>query len=566
MKKCPHCGEAHRDEMLFCPKTGKAISVSRIAPGALIDDKYEVVRRVASGGMGAVYEAVHKRIGRHVAIKLILPELAASEEVSQRFEIEARAASAIGHENIVEIFDLGTTSDGLPFLVMEFLKGRDLGSLIEEQGALPVSLAQHVISQVLDALAAAHAQKIIHRDLKPENVFLVSRGDDPYFVKLLDFGISKMCGGEEAKLHLTSTGLILGTPFYMSPEQARGEKDIDHRSDLFSAGTMLYQALTGRRPFTADNLNKLLYQIIGGRIVPPLQANPELPKEMERVLLKALAVDTDDRFGSAKEFKEALLGQRLISTAEIAFPPQKRAKSTDAIAYSPTIGGNTPGPMSADTATPMAWADGGKATTAPGKKRWLLGAGAGAVTLLVAVGAFLLFYGWNEPEKKEKQRSAALQPDQPGAAHRAGSAGRAASAGGARNGRASPARKTPQTTETVEIKLNLEPPDAQVFLNGKRVDSLPLQLPRSPEKHELMVKKKGYRSKTLPVIAEKDHVLVIALPKAEEASTASRPRSGRPAGQRKPGRTRRPSRPRTETRTRPRDGAKERDIKAFTDF
>lgn len=547
MKVCPHCGEAHKDDVMFCPKTGKAISVSRISQGTLIDGKYKVVRRVASGGMGAVYEAVHKRIGRRVAIKLILPELASSKEMTQRFEREARAASAIGHSNIVEVFDLGTTQEGLPFLVMEFLDGKDLGALIEERGALSVPVAKHIIGQVLDALSEAHAQKIIHRDMKPENVFLVSRGDDPYFVKLLDFGISKMCGGEEAKLHLTSTGLILGTPFYMSPEQARGEKTIDHRSDLFSAGTMFYQALTGKRPFTAENLNQLLYQIIGGKIVPPLEANPEMPLDMEKVLLKALAIDTEDRFASAKEFKAAVFGEQLVSTAEIQRHQSKRAKSNEVIAFSQTIQESTPGSISSPFATPMAWTGGKTTEETPKKSRRLLGVVFGGLFVLAVVMAFSFFLR-SESGKKVESLNKSNPVAQSNSSSGAGDNGVKASSKDQ-----SDVEPEKNENKTIRVKLSLDPKDAQVYLDGNRVEALPLEIMKGPEEHKLLVKKEGYVPKTLPIKAEADQILVISLTKSTKSS-------------RRVNVKRQKSKIDSRARPRERDPQGKRDIKAIIDI
>ncbi|MFH2009639.1 MAG: serine/threonine-protein kinase [bacterium] len=529
MAACPHCSGQHDPEALFCPITGMAISVSRIGVGTLIDDKYRIIRRVASGGMGAVYEVLHERIQRRMAMKFILPELAANPEVSQRFEIEARAASAIGHENIVEVTDMGTTQDGLPFLVMELLQGFDLAVLLD-QGPVTRRRTVHIISQVLAALSAAHERQIIHRDLKPENVFLIQRGDDPDFVKLLDFGISKFAGGEDAKLHLTSTGLILGTPYYMSPEQARGERELDARSDLFSVGVILYQALTGKRPFAANNLNQLLYQITSGKIVPPREVNPDIPLALERVSLKALAHDVEHRFASADEFRDALLGHRQLSTREM--PPARVSKGNMKVAdaFNPTIAEHSVTDVDpAQTGTPLAWTGGRTQLTSRSPTLWLLVVG----VLVIAAGAvFFVFRGRDRPP-------APSQPVAPGAATMT------ALPGG--NG---PAVMRIQP-ETIKVTLKVDPADARISLNGRVVTSSPIELLRTERKHRLLVEAKGYEPQALPLSATSDQTLVINLKRREAMAW--------------PGmRRRRPPRPSMEPPLQRPSGMK--DIRAITDI
>jgi len=511
MIRCPHCTGLHDQGALFCPTTGKAISVSRIQQGTLIDGKYRIVRRVASGGMGAVYEVVHERIRRNLAMKFILPELAASEEVSQRFEIEARAASAIGHENIVEVTDMGTTSDGLPFLVMEYLEGIDLAALLD-QGPVDQARTVHIVSQVLAALEAAHEHQIIHRDLKPENVFLIERGGDPDFVKLLDFGISKFAGGEEAKLHLTSTGLILGTPYYMSPEQARGERELDQRSDLFSIGVILYQLLTGERPFAADNLNQLLYQITSGQVTSPRELNPEISQPLERVVLKALAHDVEHRFASAPEFRAALLGEKHLSTREM--PPAR--VSTDRLnaagAFLPTVADATDTDVDpAARGTPLAWTGDRTRKTSP-SGQGLVWAGLAGLVVVAAVVTVVLMR--NQGQRPDRGSAAA-----PPAAVTQPLPMRVTMA---------PTRVMHIQAETIRLTLRLDPAQARVSLDGKRVAKTPIDLPRSVSTHVVRVEADGYAAQDLKVIATSDQTLVIQL-KPRPRPTARRRRRRRPA-------------------------------------
>jgi tRNA A-37 threonylcarbamoyl transferase component Bud32 len=272
--------------------------------GTYLDDKYVVVRHIKTGGMGAVYEVEHARLGKRLAAKVLLPELMRRPALVERFRREARAASATGHENIVQVTDLGETRAGVPFLVMELLDGRTLGAALKE-GRFAPERAVHVARQILSALEAAHARNIVHRDLKPENIFLVKRGNDPDFVKVLDFGIAKVLDDDDGGEALTETGQVIGTPSYMAPEQARGAA-IDHRVDVYATGAMVYRMVTGQRPFRGDNFNQLIFAIAQGKPTPPRQLNPAVSEGLERVIARAMAVDPEARFPTARAFADAL--------------------------------------------------------------------------------------------------------------------------------------------------------------------------------------------------------------------------------------------------------------------
>jgi serine/threonine protein kinase len=233
----------------------------------------------------------------------------------KRFHQEARAAGAIGHPNICEVYDLGTLEDGAPYLVMERLVGETLADRIASEGGLPFDDVIDIHVQVLSGLVAAHEKGIVHRDIKPENVFLTKRVGCPPLAKLLDFGVSKMItplfsGDREEDLDLTRTGMVMGTPFYMSPEQARGDRNLDARVDLYACGVMLYEALTGKRPFTAANYNALLLQILTTKPRPARELRPALPMGFDELLDKALARSRDERFQSSAEFQRELQALR----------------------------------------------------------------------------------------------------------------------------------------------------------------------------------------------------------------------------------------------------------------
>ena len=269
--------------------------------GQILGAKYRALRILGEGGMGSVYECEHMQLHRRVAVKVLHPQQAKKKASVQRFQNEAHVAGAIGHPNICEVYDMGELEDGSPFLVMELLQGETLAERIASEGALPFDDIIDVVSQVLSGLVAAHDKGIIHRDIKPENVFLTNRAGLAAMVKLLDFGISKMAGAEE--LHLTKTGMVMGTPFYMSPEQARGDRNLDNRVDLYATGVMMYECLTGRRPFHASNYNALLMQILTTDPRSPREVRPAVSEGFERVVMRAMSRDREKRYQSASEMQ-----------------------------------------------------------------------------------------------------------------------------------------------------------------------------------------------------------------------------------------------------------------------
>ncbi|MBI5499511.1 MAG: serine/threonine protein kinase [Deltaproteobacteria bacterium] len=275
--------------------------------GTLLGGKYRLVRQIGAGGMGRVFEAVHEQTERSVAVKLLSPEAAQHADTRARFDREARAAGRIGHDNICEVIDVGFGENDVPYLVMPLLRGKSLGNLIRQEGRLSLRRAVDVSAQILAALGAAHASNVVHRDLKPDNVFLVRMGDREDFVKVLDFGISKIIGDQRPDATLTQTGTILGTPYYMSPEQARGMKDLDPRVDVYAMGAILYQMLTGKPPFDGDSYNQLLGSILLDDFPRPTVLRPDVPPALEELILRATEKDRDKRFRDAAEMREALL-------------------------------------------------------------------------------------------------------------------------------------------------------------------------------------------------------------------------------------------------------------------
>lgn len=322
-KLCPICKASYGGGEVFCPvDAARLISPSQFDRASqsgpdqadpLIGtrlDKYDVVRRIGEGGMGLVYEAVHSFIEKRVAIKVLREDFSRRPEVVERFRQEAKSASRIGHENIVDIVDFGETPSGASYFVMEFLEGEDLANVLARETTLSQGRTIKIIAQCCRALGAAHSKGIVHRDMKPENIFLTKREGGEDFVKIVDFGIAKMSDIETEGApgrKLTKTGMIFGTPEYMSPEQAAG-KGLDHRVDIYALGVLLYECLTGRVPFFGDTFMGVLTQHMFEDPPPLREVNPhvECSAELEMVIAKAMAKSADDRYATMDELAEAL--------------------------------------------------------------------------------------------------------------------------------------------------------------------------------------------------------------------------------------------------------------------
>lgn len=286
--------------------------------GKLVDDKYLIEALLGEGGMGHVYRARHMLMGKMFAIKLIHAELAHVDEIAKRFQREARSSSLLTHPNCISVTDFGEFGDPPNrqlFLAMELLEGEELDQLLNREKSIPPQKTVAIVSQVLKGLGHAHEQGVIHRDLKPENIFLTLQETGDELVKILDFGIAKMADGTGESDNLTKTGVVFGTPKYLSPEQALGDK-IDHRSDLYAVGVILFEMLTGQPPF----VGKTAMDVMSAHLtVPPPKITDfgPFPKELQNIILKAMAKKPDDRFSDAGEFLAALEAVRVKDTSEV---------------------------------------------------------------------------------------------------------------------------------------------------------------------------------------------------------------------------------------------------------
>ncbi len=300
MKLCPVCKREMKDQLLFCPFDGVALVAgpSDKFIGQLLDDKYQIEEKIGEGGMGRVYKARHIHMDSIVAIKILHPHLASDKTSLERFRLEARATAHIRHPNAVTVSDFGVERDsGIAYLVMEFIEGVELRARIKEKSILEFEESFLIVQETCSALQAAHAKGIIHRDLKPDNIWLFRDENGTEHVKVLDFGIAKLKANTK---HLTQAGMIVGTPYYMSPEQCRGE-ELDTRSDLYSLGVIIYEMLTGQVPFKASTPIGVAFKHAQEPPRPPRDLRPEIPVLIEKVIMRALQKEREDRPSTATE-------------------------------------------------------------------------------------------------------------------------------------------------------------------------------------------------------------------------------------------------------------------------
>jgi serine/threonine-protein kinase len=351
--------------------------------GSILEGTYRIESLLREGGMGAVYAATHLRLDKRVAVKVMKRELAASPDAIARFHREARVTSALGHPHIVQVLDFSATPSGELFLAMEFLEGEDLDHRLRRVSHLSAETTVRIVKQVASALAATHAKSIVHRDLKPGNIYLLEVAGETDFVKVLDFGISKV---RTASTKLTQTTTVMGTPNYMSPEQARGKsEEIDERTDQWALACIAWECLSGESPFPGENIPSILYHIVHQSPPPLLPKVAGLPAKVEEVLSRALSKNKDQRYPSVTNFAEAL---EAAATSGAAISPcaQPTMRTPDSIAdFVPGPGKGLP-PNTTFTQTA------GEVDAnfdVPRTKRWAWGAGAGlAVLLLLAAFSF----------------------------------------------------------------------------------------------------------------------------------------------------------------------------------
>lgn len=314
MKLCLQCSTHYKDEDQSCPEDGSQLVQVGKDPllGCLLDEKYRLLCQVGKGSMGVVYKAIQESTGREMALKLLNNFMGDSSDQVKRFHREAKAVSRLNHPNIIRLYDFGVLEDGQPYIVTEFLKGRTLAQLLQTLGFLPLDQALPIFEQVCRAVGEAHRSRVMHRDLKPDNIFLLETegngASEKYNVRVLDFGVAKLfteTGNSSASL--TVEGKVCGSPAYMSPEQCKGQ-EVDYRSDLYSLGVLIFETLSGKRPFSAQDLMALMLMHVNKEVpaLATVQSSVKFHTELENVVHKALSKNPNERQQSAEELWEDL--------------------------------------------------------------------------------------------------------------------------------------------------------------------------------------------------------------------------------------------------------------------
>ncbi len=484
--------------------------------GQHIQDRYRIVRKLGEGGMGAVYEGEHLLIRRKVAIKCLHVQFASNSEMVARFQREAMAANAIRHPNIVEVTDMGRFDDGAIYMVLEFLEGCDVASVLQANRALPVSRAVHILLQVCDALIAAHGANIVHRDLKPENIYLTTRGDDQDFVKILDFGIAKYA--ESAGQAITRAGTTIGTPHYMSPEQAFGRTDLDHRADIYSLGVVLYQSLTGRVPFDDETFPGLLMKLVHMPAPTLSEHSPNVPPELNELVERMLAKDPNVRPQSCREVKAVLARFRELD--EIIGSSQPLAGA--GVASQPRNDSEGRTQTRVRRAVPM---------HGQGALKWLAPALLLAVLAVLAVVGVFAFGGSN-PEPRP--RSVAASP---------------------RRAEPQPAPSAPaRPPSTVRVQIDATPEGTQLFLDGMPIGNpYDETVPASDRPRRLEARLERHRTISQELVASSPQQIHLVLaPETIVAAQTPASRVRRPERRAPVAPVIRPLAPRTSTFSSPR--------------
>jgi predicted Ser/Thr protein kinase len=486
--------------------------------GRTLDGRYRIEAVLGEGGMGLVYRAKHAVLGKPLAIKVLRPEVSRDTEVMSRFQQEAQSASAIGNQHIIDISDFGTLPDSSTYFVMEFLDGVSLTKAIEQQTPMTPQRVVHIAKQLCEALGAAHERSIVHRDMKPDNVYLVKRGSDTDFVKVLDFGIAKV-GGASSKL--TKAGQVFGTPHYMSPEQCAGS-NVDHRTDIYALGIILYEMASGRVPFDADNLMGILTKHMYEQPIPPHQLPPpvDVPPGLEAVIMKCLTKSADARYQTMNELREDLERLQQGMTPQAVVDGVKRASGTTGM--HPDASGRLP------VQSMLRIGEGDVPVAPPTKsKAPLIAAAAAAVLLLVGGGVAAVAMGGGG-EQAVVVTPPVAAPETPPAPDTTTAAivepttvatPTEATATGASTGVTPPA--APDT-----ITLQSDPEGAEVWRGDELLGNTPFEMPRPEQSFEVSLRKSGYVTQAARISSLAQRTVRITLSPERAASSGSSSRRG----------------------------------------
>ncbi|MFH1436628.1 MAG: serine/threonine-protein kinase [Pseudomonadota bacterium] len=444
---------------------------------------YRVTRKIGEGGMGVVFEVEHTKMGKKFAAKVISRHFAREREAVRRFELEAIAASKIDNPHIVQVVHLDTEKD-YTYIIMELLKGKNLAAVIDRR-SIPIPLAVEISRQVARGLIAAHEAGIIHRDMKPENIFLINQEGNLY-IKILDFGISKIQTGNEAGAALTKTGQIIGTPLYFSPEQARGMSDVDGRTDIYALGVIMFEMITGRPVFEAQSPIDLMVKHATVPPPRPRESNPAIPDDLERIILKCLAKDANDRFQSARELLDAL--------NELESAPLDRDLVVSATSITDSL-------IHVSDSTRMEISVAEKKGGGPKKIYAILG-----VVLLLAVAAagvgIVLKNAGKSPDSGQDTQPVKEQPAKAAAPSKA------------------PSEKPVEESaaEKIAFTITSSPEGAEVWMDGELIGETPFihKAAKDDKDHAFEIRAKGHKTETFSQKLDEDFVRNVKLVKIKK--------------------------------------------------
>jgi len=456
--------------------------------GRTLDNRYQLIRILGRGGMGSVFLAKHAVIGKPLAVKLLDAHRMSEKREYTRLFREAQTAAAIGHPNIIDVLDVGVAPEGHPYLVMEYLDGEDVASILRRVDAISLAAACAILEPVLLALQAAHTRNIVHRDIKPANIFVVRRKDSPPTVKLIDFGIAKELGASP-RSKLTLPGALLGTPSYMPPEQATGVEDVDTRADIYGVGITLYEMLTHKLPFEGQNYNETLYRIVTDEAPPPVSPLEQLPEALVRILQVAMHKDPEERFQTAIEMLDALKGLEAWTRRAAAFDELAqtlRVRDVSAPVATTQVSPESPlaRPRTKEVARPPDFvetvADGASLQPRDSITRagtpWLLG-----IATAVSMAALVFFVVW--------LRSAPITPG------------------------VTPAtpERSPDPTEAVTIHVVGAPPGASITYDGSAISANPFRVTPTNTLTQIRVELPGYEAFVATVVPIRDTTVRVSM-------------------------------------------------------